>query len=112
MARARRPGLSSRTRRLEKRENKGEEAAEETGGVSSGAESGGGVGEIEYSTEPMPKLEGLEPDFWEGPQWNAFGFFVQYLWAFGILFGVESCYLFIILFKFMYMFSRISCWLD
>ena len=26
--------------------------------------------------------------FWEGPQWDAFGFFVQYLWAFGIVFGV------------------------
>lgn len=37
---------------------------------------------------PMPELPGLEPDFWEGPQWGAFGFFLQYLWAFGIVFAV------------------------
>ncbi|KAJ8758755.1 hypothetical protein K2173_000476 [Erythroxylum novogranatense] len=40
----------------------------------------------------MPKLPGDEPDFWEGPQWDALGFFVQYLWAFGIIFAV--CVLF------------------
>lgn len=37
----------------------------------------------------MPKLPGEEPDFWEGPQWDGLGFFVQYLWAFGILFAVN-----------------------
>ncbi|KDO41963.1 hypothetical protein CISIN_1g028069mg [Citrus sinensis] len=37
---------------------------------------------------PMPELPGLEPDFWEGPQWGAFGFFLQYLWAFGIVFAL------------------------
>ncbi|KAK4395747.1 hypothetical protein Sango_1729000 [Sesamum angolense] len=31
---------------------------------------------------------GTEPDFWEGPQWDGLGFFVQYMWAFGILFAV------------------------
>jgi hypothetical protein len=35
------------------------------------------------------KLEGLEPDFWEGEQWDIFGFIVQYLWAFGILIAVS-----------------------
>ncbi|XP_020257119.1 uncharacterized protein LOC109833739, partial [Asparagus officinalis] len=93
---------SSRTRRLEKRTKKGDEDREEDPGEeAAGASSpppppfevgggGGGGGDIEYSKEPMPKLEGLEPDFWEGPQWNAFGFFVQYMWAFGILFGLIS----------------------
>ncbi|KAL0342395.1 UNVERIFIED_CONTAM: hypothetical protein Scaly_1902100 [Sesamum calycinum] len=32
---------------------------------------------------------GTEPDFWEGPQWDGLGFFVQYMWAFGILFAVQ-----------------------
>ncbi|THG04157.1 hypothetical protein TEA_015498 [Camellia sinensis var. sinensis] len=36
----------------------------------------------------LPELPGLEQDFWEGPQWDTFGFVVQYLWAFGILFAV------------------------
>lgn len=38
----------------------------------------------------LPELTGDEPDFWEGPQWDAFGFFIQYLWAFGIVFAVYS----------------------
>jgi len=37
----------------------------------------------------LPKLPGDEPDFWEGPQWDALGFFVQYMWAFGIVFAVN-----------------------
>ena len=103
MAQARRSGLSSRSRRLEKRTKKGgdtttiEEQDEGEVGEEAGASSSsfveigiGGEGEMEYSKGPMPKLEGLEPDFWEGPQWNALGFFIQYLWAFGILFGVKS----------------------
>ncbi|EOA33917.1 hypothetical protein CARUB_v10021410mg, partial [Capsella rubella] len=32
-------------------------------------------------------LPGLEKDPWEGEQWDGLGFFVQYLWAFGILFA-------------------------
>ncbi|CAN7040975.1 hypothetical protein BRARA_B02071 [Brassica rapa] len=35
-------------------------------------------------------LPGLEPDPFEGPQWDGLGFFVQYLWAFGILFALIS----------------------
>jgi hypothetical protein len=34
-------------------------------------------------------LPGDEPDFWEGPQWNALGFIVQYLWAIGIVVAVS-----------------------
>ncbi|CAN8234949.1 unnamed protein product [Cochlearia groenlandica] len=35
-------------------------------------------------------LPGLEPDPFEGPQFDGLGFFVQYLWAFGILFALIS----------------------
>lgn len=38
--------------------------------------------------ENLPELPGLQPDFWEGPQWDALGFFLEYLWAFGIVFAV------------------------
>lgn len=38
-----------------------------------------------------PKLPGEEPDFWEGPQWNTFGFIIRYLWAFGFLFALVAC---------------------
>ncbi|KAK1416831.1 hypothetical protein QVD17_25948 [Tagetes erecta] len=38
----------------------------------------------------LPDLPGLEPDFWEGPQWDGFGFFVEYMWAFGIVFALIS----------------------
>lgn len=37
------------------------------------------------------KLEGTEPDFWEGEQWDVLGFIVQYLWAFGVLIAVAAC---------------------
>lgn len=39
----------------------------------------------------LPELPGDKPDFWEGPQWDAFGFFLQYLWAFGIVFALIAC---------------------
>ncbi|KAI3454843.1 hypothetical protein Pfo_030841 [Paulownia fortunei] len=39
----------------------------------------------------MPELPGDKPDFWEGPQWDALGFFVQYMWAFGIVFALVAC---------------------
>lgn len=35
-------------------------------------------------------LPGLEPDPFEGEKWDGLGFFVQYLWAFGILFALIS----------------------
>lgn len=38
-----------------------------------------------------PKLPGDEPNFWEGPQWNTFGFIIRYLWAFGFLFALVAC---------------------
>lgn len=39
----------------------------------------------------LPKLPGEEPNFWEGPQWDALGFFVQYMWAFGVVFALVAC---------------------
>ncbi|KAG2322520.1 hypothetical protein Bca4012_056722 [Brassica carinata] len=40
-----------------------------------------------FSVKDLP---GLEPDPFEGPQWDGLGFFVQYLWAFGIVFALIS----------------------
>lgn len=37
----------------------------------------------------LKDLPGLEPDPFEGEKWDGLGFFVQYLWAFGILFAVN-----------------------
>lgn len=37
-----------------------------------------------------PAMEGDEPDFFEGPQWNLLGFIVQYLWVFGIVIAIIS----------------------
>ncbi|EXB56934.1 hypothetical protein L484_019979 [Morus notabilis] len=39
----------------------------------------------------LPKLPGDEPDFWEGEQWDGLGFFVEYLWAFSIVFALIAC---------------------
>jgi hypothetical protein len=98
VALARRGGVSSRTqRRLEERGGK-----KRRGGVAApdvdedAAEAGAAAWEgeplgFEVSTEPMPQLPDPEtPDFWEGPQWEALGFFVQYMWAFGVVFGVSA----------------------
>ncbi|KAF3321025.1 hypothetical protein FCM35_KLT14278 [Carex littledalei] len=89
-------GVSSRTRRPDKRVRKDPittptttTTTEEEGAVRPEYEEIEILWEI--SKEPMPKLEGLEPEFWEGPQWNAFGFFLQYMWAFGIVFAVIAC---------------------
>ncbi|KAK9714001.1 hypothetical protein RND81_06G064600 [Saponaria officinalis] len=37
----------------------------------------------------VPELPGDKPDLWEGPQWDGVGFFVQYMWAFGVVFAVS-----------------------
>ncbi|KAE8724007.1 hypothetical protein F3Y22_tig00011079pilonHSYRG00177 [Hibiscus syriacus] len=41
--------------------------------------------------KPFPDLQGLQPDPFEGPQWDVLGFLVQYLWAFGIVFALIAC---------------------
>ncbi|WOL14075.1 hypothetical protein Cni_G22855 [Canna indica] len=50
---------------------------------------GGGVEGFELSNTPMPWEQ--EKGFWEGPQWDAFGFFLQYMWAFGVGFALIAC---------------------
>ncbi|XP_015883007.3 uncharacterized protein LOC107418836 [Ziziphus jujuba] len=54
---------------------------------------GGGVGVENVADDGyfLPELPGDKPDFWEGPQWDALGFFVEYLWAFGIVFAAIAC---------------------
>ncbi|KAK3225353.1 hypothetical protein Dsin_005215 [Dipteronia sinensis] len=56
----------------------------------------GSVGQIEIENAVVDgfvisDLPGLQPDFWEGPQWDGFGFFLQYMWAFGIVFALIAC---------------------
>jgi len=41
--------------------------------------------------EYRPPMPGDEPDFFEGPQWNAVGLVVQYLWAIGIAIAIIAC---------------------
>lgn len=60
--------------------------------IGGDAINGGGGGGVVYDDGfVMPELPGLEKDFWEGPEWDGFGFVVQYLWAFGILFALVAC---------------------
>lgn len=100
VALARRTGVSSRTqRRLEERGGKKRrggvetpDAEEDTGPAWEGVEWEGEPLGFEVSTEPMPYLPDPEkPDFWEGPNWEALGFFVQYMWAFGVFFSLVAC---------------------
>ncbi|KAF8733738.1 hypothetical protein HU200_014584 [Digitaria exilis] len=96
---ARRGGVSSRTqRRLEERGGKKRRGGVATPDVDEESLEAGVVeweGEplgFEVSTEPMPNLPDPEtPDFWEGQQWEPLGFFVQYMWAFGVVFGLIAC---------------------
>ncbi|KAL9265887.1 hypothetical protein AKJ16_DCAP11383 [Drosera capensis] len=39
----------------------------------------------------MPELPGMEPDFWEGEKWDNLGFFIDYMWAFGVGFALIAC---------------------
>ncbi|XP_007036508.2 PREDICTED: uncharacterized protein LOC18604111 [Theobroma cacao] len=52
---------------------------------------GGSSSEVSADGKPFPELPGLQPDLWEGPQWDVLGFLVQYLWAFGIVFALIAC---------------------
>ncbi|XP_050238679.1 uncharacterized protein LOC126688128 [Mercurialis annua] len=55
-----------------------------------GISSSSVVVENEYY-EILSRLPKDETEFWEGPKWDAFGFFLQYLWAFGIGFALIAC---------------------
>ncbi|XP_019168570.1 PREDICTED: uncharacterized protein LOC109164505 [Ipomoea nil] len=69
------------------------EDEKQAGQPSIGAENDGPESPIAAAGDAfvMPELPGKETDFWEGPQWDAFGFFLQYLWAFGIVFALIAC---------------------
>ena len=47
------------------------------------------MSEVSADGKPFPELPGLQPNLWEGTQWDGLGFLVQYLWAFGIVFAVS-----------------------
>lgn len=87
--------LSSRTGRFDSRNRKGgvsikEEAEEdaERERLSEEFSTVDSMNEVSFDGKPMPVLPGDEPSFWEGEQWDGFGFFAQYMWAFGVLFAV------------------------
>ncbi|XP_078430062.1 AT-rich interactive domain protein [Wolffia australiana] len=95
-----RKGISSRTRGSENRGKKEgststrpkEEASEgNKDGSLSSAGDGLQLGTDGGSSMAMPELPGLTTDFWEGSKWETFGFVVQYLWAFGIVFALIAC---------------------
>ncbi|KAE8722446.1 hypothetical protein F3Y22_tig00013960pilonHSYRG00071 [Hibiscus syriacus] len=52
---------------------------------------GGSSSAVSTDGKPFPDLPGLQPDPFEGPQWDVLGFLVQYLWAFGIVFALIAC---------------------
>ena len=91
-----RKGISSRTNKGKKGGITGtkpiEEVLEREEDASTGTDGGGdllGTDGVSSELKPMPKLPGLTASFWEGSKWDAFGFVVQYLWAFGIVFAVR-----------------------
>ncbi|XP_058196392.1 uncharacterized protein LOC131312563 [Rhododendron vialii] len=78
--------LDGRTRRSSSttiKEDEEEERRTVQNGVEGGVDASGA--DDGYF---LPELPGLEKDFWEGPEWDGFGFFVQYMWAFGIGFAL------------------------
>lgn len=87
--------LSSRSGRFDSRNRKGGVSIKEEVEVDAERESLSGEllavesrDEVSFDGKPMPVLPGDEPSFWEGEQWDGFGFFAQYMWAFGVLFAV------------------------
>ncbi|KAL5751345.1 hypothetical protein ACOSP7_025948 [Xanthoceras sorbifolium] len=93
--------FSSRTGRFDGKNRKSKSAMTTTTAEEEEKENGdrlqieeASFGKIENFVDDgfvMPDLPGEETDFWEGPQWDTFGFFVQYLWAFGIVFALIAC---------------------
>ncbi|KAF3438551.1 hypothetical protein FNV43_RR21314 [Rhamnella rubrinervis] len=83
---------SSTTTRDQDQDPKG---GKRTGEIERGRNESGGVenvaGPVVDDGYFLPELPGDKPDFWEGPQWDGLGFFVEYLWAFGIVFALIAC---------------------
>ncbi|KAM7471137.1 hypothetical protein LguiA_009320 [Lonicera macranthoides] len=86
--------LSSKTGKFDSRNKRSSTSIKEDERTAEigGPQDGGALGAVDETYEGyiLPELPGDKPDFWEGSQWDAFGFFVQYLWAFGILFALVS----------------------
>jgi hypothetical protein len=92
--------FSSRTGRLDSKDRRGtattkdEKQLQRTAEDKSSIENVGSVAADGAAAADggyfLPELPGTEPDFWEGPDMEALGFFVQYMWAFGIVFAVFS----------------------
>nr|KAJ0191094.1 hypothetical protein LSAT_V11C800447530 [Lactuca sativa] len=84
--------LSSRTGKFDSKNKRGSTSTRED--ESSGEFNDGAIGTVDatevenFDGYVLPDLPGLEPDFWEGPQWDGFGFVIEYLWAFGIVFAM------------------------
>ncbi|KAK6925241.1 hypothetical protein RJ641_009567 [Dillenia turbinata] len=88
--------LNSRTTTTEEKEEKEEKEVikkePEISDKSASADAGIAVDDDDVDDGYfLPDLPGNEPDFWEGPQWEPLGFFVQYMWAFGIVFALIAC---------------------
>ncbi|XP_059454089.1 uncharacterized protein LOC132184464 [Corylus avellana] len=94
--------FSSRTGRLDSKDRRGtattkdqeEKQLQRTAEDTSSIENVGFVADGGAAADGgyfLPELPGTKPDFWEGPQWDALGFFVQYMWAFGIVFALIAC---------------------
>ncbi|KAL8189311.1 hypothetical protein R6Q57_028877 [Mikania cordata] len=84
--------LSSKTGKFDSKNKRGSTSTGEDESSSDGAvRTVDSTPEVQnFDGYVLPDLPGLEPDFWEGPQWDGLGFFVEYLWAFGIVFAIIS----------------------
>ncbi|WCJ21975.1 hypothetical protein M5689_004085 [Euphorbia peplus] len=76
-------GLKRRSSTKTKEKEEDEEGLR-MNGIESGSKSG-------VVNPVVANLPGIETDFWEGEKWDAFGFFMQYLWAFGVVFALIAC---------------------
>lgn len=89
--------FAKRTRKFESRNKTNSTSTKEELLGDPTAEIGGELGAVDsgesFEGYVLPDLPGLEKDFWEGPEWDGFGFFIQYMWAFGIVFAVIYLFL-------------------
>ncbi|XP_022735297.1 uncharacterized protein LOC111288603 [Durio zibethinus] len=88
----RRSTLTTKEQYEEQKQQRTAEIEEENNVVGVGLDNlGGSSSEVSADGKPFPELPGLQPDLWEGPQWDVLGFLVQYLWALGIVFALIAC---------------------
>ncbi|KAK8489554.1 hypothetical protein V6N13_097288 [Hibiscus sabdariffa] len=87
----RRSNLTTKEQDDELERKEGNDGAFGVGGGLDNVGLGGSSSEVSADGKPFPDLPGLQPDPFEGPQWDVLGFLVQYLWAFGIVFALIAC---------------------